>query len=113
VRKSFHPDTAETPTTVHAQERMQHRCIDPEAVRAALDFGREVFTRGAIVHAIGRREIERWSDEGVDLSSYDGVQVVCSHDGAVLTVYRNRNFRGLRPGLGRRGYTTTTIRQSL
>lgn len=113
MRKSFHPDTAETPTTVHAQERMQHRCIDPEAVRAALDFGREVFTRGAIVHAIGRREIERWSDEGVDLSSYDGVQVVCSHDGAVLTVYRNRNFRGLRPGLGRRGYTTTTIRQSL
>lgn len=40
--------------------------------------------------------------EGVDLSGVEGVQVVCSRDGAILTVYRNKNFRGLRPRGGRR-----------
>ncbi len=98
-------------TTSHAQKRMQHRGIDTAAIEAALAFGREVFTRGAVVHAIGRREIEQWRDEGINLSAYDGVQVVCSHDGAVLTVYRNRSFRGLRPGLGRGRYTPSSLHQ--
>lgn len=83
---------------------MQQRGINQAAVEAALDFGREIFTRGAIVYAIGRREIERFDDEGIDLAEYDGIQVVCSHDGSVLTAYRNRNFRYLRPGLGRGRY---------
>lgn len=33
---------------------------------------------------------------GIDLSAYDGVQVVVTADGAILTVYRNRSFNGLR-----------------
>ena len=85
----------------HAFERLEQRDIEIEAVDAVLDYGREVFTRGAVVHAIGRREIDQWAREGIDLSRYDGVQVVCSHDGKILTVYRNRDFRGLRTGLGR------------
>jgi hypothetical protein len=101
-----------TTTSSHAQKRMQHRGIDTAAIEAAMAFGREVFTRGAIVHAIGRREIEQWRDEGINLSAYDGVQVVCSHDGAVLTVYRNRSFRGLRPGLGRGRCAPSSLHQS-
>ena len=94
-------DSAESSVTGHSRKRMQQRGIDQGAIAAVLEFGREVFTRGAIIHAIGRREIELWNDEGIDLSEYDGIQVVCSRDGAVLTVYRDRDFRGLRTGLGR------------
>lgn len=96
-----HPTTTQNSTTCHAQKRMQHRGIDQFAIEAAFEYGRTVYTRGAVVYAIGRREIEQRKDDGIDLSHYDGVQVVCSHDGSVLTVYRNRDFRGLRTGLGR------------
>lgn len=101
-------DSAEYSATGHSRKRMQQRGIDQGAIAAVLEFGREVFTRGAIIHAIGRREIEQWNDEGIDLSEYDGIQVVCSRDGAVLTAYRNRDFRGLRTGLGRGRHNPVT-----
>jgi hypothetical protein len=72
------------------------------AVTAALDFGRLVYTRGAAIYVIGRKEVLRARRLGVDLSEYEGVHVVCSADGAVLTVYRNRDFRGLRSRRHRR-----------
>lgn len=54
------------------------------------------WTRGARIYAIGRREVERYRAQGVDLDPFEGVQVVTKLDGAVLTVYRNRDLRGLR-----------------
>lgn len=83
--------------TYHAWQRMCSRHLSPAAIEAALDYGRIVYVRGAVIHAIGRNEVERYRREGIDLSKHEGVQVVCSSDGAVLTVYRNRDFRGLRP----------------
>jgi hypothetical protein len=65
--------------------------------RAALAYGRRVHVRGATIRAIGRREVARYRSHGIDLAMYEGVQVVCGSDGAVLTAYRNRDFRGLRP----------------
>ena len=87
--------------TCHAAERMQFRDISEEEIEEVLAYGREVCTRGAVVYAIGRCEIGRWAAEGIDLSKHDGLQVVTAHDGTILTVYRNRNFRSLRSGLGR------------
>ncbi len=88
--------------TKHAAERMGTRGLPPAAVTAALAYGRVVHIRGADIHAIGRREVAWHKRDGIDLSRYEGVQVVCSSEGAVLTVYRNRNFRGLRPRFRRR-----------
>jgi hypothetical protein len=82
--------------TKHASLRMVARSLGIEAVEAALEFGRIVHIRGAAVHALGRKEVERFGRHGIDLSAHEGVQVVCSPDGAVVTVYRNRDFRGLR-----------------
>lgn len=87
--------------TRHAAARMSHRGIRTGDVDLVLEFGRRVFTRGAVVYAVGRKEIQRYRQEGIDLSRCNGVQIVCSIDGSVLTVYRNRSFRGLRAGLGR------------
>jgi hypothetical protein len=86
--------------TKHACDRMSRRGLSEAAVAAAIAYGRIVHIRGAAIHAIGRKEVEWFEPDGIDL--YEGVQVVCSPEGAVLTVYRNRDFRGLRPRHGRR-----------
>jgi hypothetical protein len=88
--------------TKHAAERMCTRGLPRAAVSAAVRYGRVVHTRGADILVIGRREVEWYGRDGIDLSRYEGVQVVCSTEGAILTVYRNRDFRGLRPRHGRR-----------
>ncbi|HZH14080.1 MAG TPA: DUF4258 domain-containing protein [Archangium sp.] len=87
--------------TRHAREQMRLRGLSEEALELTLAFGRIVWTRGAQIFAIGRREVRRFAQEGVDLSRYEGVQVVCTSAGTILTAYRNRDFRGLRPALGR------------
>lgn len=82
------------PITKHARKRLRTRRIGEAAVHAAVEHGRVVFTRGAVIYAIGRNEIERARPWGVDLAELDGVQVVVV-DGLVVTVYRNRDLRGL------------------
>lgn len=83
--------------TEHARERMSHRGISLEALCAAFHFGR-VSTRpgGAEVFLVGRREVADARSLGFDLSAYEGVQVVCSMRGHVLTAYRCRRRRRLR-----------------
>jgi len=90
-----------TRLTQHATVRMAHRSISSEVIESVIEYGRVVYTRGAMIHAIGRKELERYrQDEDIDLSDCEGVQVVCSTEGTVLTVYRNHSFRRLRSGLG-------------
>jgi hypothetical protein len=88
--------------TKHAQERLHARRIPAVAVEMALLFGRESRVRGATLFAIGRREVEWFGERGVDLKGYEGIQVVCVREQLVVTVYRNRDFRGLRPRRFRR-----------
>lgn len=90
--------------TRHAWERMTSRNLSSSAVQAALEYGRLAYVRGAAIYAIGRKEVERYASEGIDLTQHEGVQVVCTPQGTILTVYRNRDFRGLRPS--RRRYRT-------
>lgn len=82
--------------TRHAWERMGGRGFSPEMIRKVLEFGREKHVRGATIYAVGRKEISRLEKKGIDLNSLDGMQVVCSEEGAVITAYRNRDFRGLK-----------------
>ena len=83
--------------TQHAKRRMCARRITMDAVRAALDYGRVVYTRGAVIYILGTKELERCRKHGVDITQWDGLQVVCSHEGTILTAYRNKNLRLLRP----------------
>ena len=81
----------------HAQQRMSERGISPDAISRVINFGRVAYVRGAMIFAVGRKEAERFKREGVDLSDLEGVQAVCSNSGTVMTVYRNHDFKGLRP----------------
>lgn len=84
--------------TKHAWERSNSRGLTRDAIDATLQYGRVVHVRGAAVHVIGKKEVRRFAEIGVDLEKYEGVQVVCSPDDeAVLTAYRNHDLRGLRP----------------
>lgn len=82
--------------TLHASRRMANRGLSQAAVMAAIEYGRLFYVRGAAISAIGRKEVKRFAQEGVDLSRYEGIQVVCTPGGTVLTAYRNRDFHGLR-----------------
>jgi hypothetical protein len=85
------------PVSEHARLRMTQRRVPFDAVHAALELGRTVYTRGACFHVIGRKEVERYEKKGIDLSPYEGVHVVCSSDGCIATTYRSRSLRELRP----------------
>lgn len=82
--------------TKHAYERMITRSISRTAIEAALQFGRCVEIRGAQIFAIGRKEVEKYRRDGIDLREFEGTQVVVTAGGAVMTVYRNSDFRSLR-----------------
>ena len=58
----------------------------------ALEHGRALFIRGALVYVIGRREVRDGRALGVDLDPLDGLHVVCSTDGVVITAYRNKQL---------------------
>ena len=82
--------------TGHARRRLRQRAIRLTAVEAVIDFGRQRSVRGAEVFMIGWRDVRFYSEHGLDLSRFEGIEVVCSQDGAVLTVYRNENKKALR-----------------
>ena len=83
--------------TRHAHRRMAARSLSSETVTAVLTFGRSVHARGAEIRVIGRKEIARYRPQGVDLTPFEGVQLVCAQDGTIITMYRNRDLRRLRP----------------
>ena len=83
--------------TKHARKRMKNRGLSEAAVTAVVTYGRFVRTRGAGIYVIGRKEVEWHNGKQIHLAPYEGIQVVCSLEGIVITVYRNRDLRGLRP----------------
>lgn len=99
------------PLTQHARAQMHRRRLSREAVAMVMAYGRLARVRGAEIYAVGRKEVERYLREGVDLSRFQGVQVVCTPEGTILTVYRNNDFRGLRPRSSQRQHLRAAQRR--
>ena len=83
--------------TSHARMRMMARRISETALSAVMEYGRVAYVRGAKIYVIGRKEVTKFLRKGIELADFEGIHVVCSSEGDVLTTYRNRDFRGLRP----------------
>lgn len=83
--------------TAHAESRMVEWRLTQNDIEAALSFGREVHTRGITIFAIGQKEVKKASLQKLDISKLEGVHVLCSRDGDIVTTYRNFDLRGLRP----------------
>ena len=91
--------------TDHAQSRMYQRSINRQSVATVLNYGRCIHARGAVIYAIGRKEVAHYETFGIDLREHAGYQVICSTDGTILTAYRNHNLSAIRKTRGRRsGY---------
>lgn len=90
-------------TTEHARARLAQRGISEEMIHLVFEYGREIFTKGALYMVIGRREVRFHAARGVDISRLEGIHLLCptSAYGKVVTAYRNRNLRGVKPNLGR------------
>jgi hypothetical protein len=88
--------------TLHAADRSRSRGIPIDAIEAVIDLGKHRAVRGADVYTLGWREVRRCARRGIDLAGWEGIEVVCAHDGQVLTTYRNKNPWAFRDRAARR-----------
>ena len=54
---------------------------------------------GAVIYAIGRKEVKEARKHGVDISRHEGVAVVVSMTpgaSSIITVYRNKSLKALK-----------------
>lgn len=81
--------------TEHSSKRASARRIDPRAVSLAIDHGKRVRQRGAVIYYLGRRHIPADLMGDPNVRRFEGTTVlVDNREQVILTVYRNR--RGLR-----------------
>ena len=83
--------------STHAKLRMQQRGIDRNHLEQVLRYGRIVRAHGATTfHVVGRREIRRYGLLDPGLSAAEGVHLLLSPEGVVITAYRTHELRKLR-----------------
>ena len=82
--------------TNHVAIRMQQRGISRAALQTVLTFGRRIHAKGLTFYVVGRKEVALYSDRGVNLANFEGLQVLVAADGAVVTTYRNRNLHSIK-----------------
>ena len=83
--------------TTHARVRMQQRGINREQLEQVLRFGRVVRAHGGVnFHVLGRKESRRYGLIDTDLPAAEGVHLLLSQEGVVITVYRTHELRKLR-----------------
>lgn len=81
--------------THHASQQMHARGFSKDAVAETLKYGRTTHTKGAIYYSVGKREIKKFRDFGIDLRKCEGLHIICTNDKPHLikTMYRNHDFR--------------------
>lgn len=83
--------------TRHASLRMGSRRISLSDVAVVMSYGHSFHVRGAVVYAMGRKELASCQSDGVPTEGIKDLQVICAPDSdEVITVYRNNDFRRLR-----------------
>ena len=83
--------------TTHARMRMMARRISETALSAVMEYGRVVYVRGAKIYVVGRKEVAAFLRKGIELADFEGIHVVCSSEGDVLTTYRESRLSRAAP----------------
>lgn len=79
--------------SLHANIRAKQRGFTPKQVATIIRFGRKNHQAGAIYYSIGHKEIKRYYKQAPFLQDMNGMHIVMSLDGTILTMFRNRNFK--------------------
>ena len=83
--------------STHAQKRMSQRSISKQQVYTALEIGRYQWGRNALHVYVGKREIKQFKNKNyLNLLDIEGLHLICSVNGHILTCYRNRKTPNLR-----------------
>jgi hypothetical protein len=88
LRKCLRRRSLREPLSRHANARCIQRGIPRDAIDIARRFGNVRTKRHATIWTVGWREIEKAADEGLDISRFNGIQVVEGFDGKIITAYR-------------------------
>lgn len=83
--------------TFHAEMRMCQRGICANTLELILQFGRKIRSKGATFYVIGKKEIQKYNTIEPKIKDMEGMQVLISAEGTVITTYRNKNLRSIRP----------------
>ena len=81
----------------HAQVREGQRGISDKQLMLAYRYGRVIHSRRAVYRVIGSKEIKKYGDIEPELKNMNGVQLVMSANGRVLTAFKNKDLRKVRP----------------
>jgi len=82
--------------TNHAVRCSSQRGIKTKHIANLLKFGRKNYQNGAIYYSIGNKEIARYKNICPALKEMNGMHVVSSFTGNVITIFRNKSFRRIR-----------------
>jgi hypothetical protein len=84
--------------TEHALKRAEKRAIGIKQLETVLEYGRVIHSRRARFYVIGKREVKALKHLGSEIRQLENIQVVVDDKtNSVLTAYRNRDFRQIRP----------------
>ena len=78
--------------TTHAKKRMTQRGISQTTIELAISIGRYFYSKEALFFFIGKKEVKKYSKVVPLITKDEGVVVISSLEGTILTTYRNRNF---------------------
>ena len=79
--------------SVHAYKRREQRGIQRKKIAHLLRFGRKTYQNGSIYYSIGRKEIRKYQHICQDLKQMNGLHLVMSPNGIIITIFKNKNFR--------------------
>ena len=76
--------------TEHARLRMSQRGIGKDDVEEVLRLGRCQHAHGARFYFVGRKEVQRYARQGLNIRHLENLQVLLApHSDDVITVYRS------------------------
>lgn len=78
--------------SVHAYKRSFERGIKQKMIAHILRFGRKRYQNNAVYYSIGRKEIKKYAKNCSELKEMNGMHMVVSLNGVILTLFRNRDF---------------------
>jgi hypothetical protein len=76
--------------SIHAQQRLAQRNLDQDAIDYVLQHGRVIRRTGILFYVLAARDIPRHDRRNSSVSRLIGTTILVSHDGTIITVYRNR-----------------------
>ncbi len=82
--------------TPHALKRLNARRITDYMVELILSYGRVFHANDAFVYFVGRKEVKKARQNGIDIRIVEGVNLIFQYDGeklVLLTAFRNNSLK--------------------